>query len=111
MSWTQWGKIAGFEFKEMIYEKKYHEELGGGIARMTINREHRMNAFTAKLTEEMAAAFYNASNDPMIGVVILTGAGDRAFCVGGDVQEEKEWAADTGRLLPAKASASVQSCV
>jgi naphthoate synthase/2-ketocyclohexanecarboxyl-CoA hydrolase len=89
MTWTAWEKVPGFEdLTEVIYEKKYHTELEGGIARITINRPQRMNAFTDDTSEEMRGAFYDASSDPMIAVVVLTGAGDRAFCTGGDVAWE-----------------------
>jgi naphthoate synthase len=66
------------EFKEIIYEKK------DGIAKITINRPERLNAFTVLTLQEMAHALADAGMDRSIGVVVLTGAGDRAFCVGGD---------------------------
>jgi len=50
-----------------------------------MNRPERMNPLTAKQQAEMQVCFADASEDPMIGVVVVTGAGDRAFCVGGDV--------------------------
>jgi naphthoate synthase/2-ketocyclohexanecarboxyl-CoA hydrolase len=88
MTWTNWKKFEGDEFNDIIYEKKYHEQLLGGIARITINRPHRMNSFTNITLDEMFHAFYDASHDKGIGVVILTGAGERAFCTGGDVEWE-----------------------
>lgn len=66
------------DFKEIIYEKS------AGIARVTINRPERYNAFTAVTLEEMHAAFRDAWADNEIGVVVLTGIGDKAFCTGGD---------------------------
>ncbi len=92
MGWTSWEKVAGWGFEELIYEKKYHTELEGGVARITINRPQRMNTLGPKVLDMMTNAFYEASNDSMIGVVVLTGVGDRAFCVGGDVDEELETA-------------------
>ena len=65
-------------FKEIIYQKSE------GIARVTINRPDRYNAFTAVTLEEMHAAFRDAWADNEIGVVVLTGIGDKAFCTGGD---------------------------
>ncbi len=65
-------------FEDIIYEKD------NGIARITINRPKVMNAFRAQTCEEMILAFRDASDDDEIGVVILAGAGDRAFCTGGD---------------------------
>lgn len=63
---------------DVIYEKN------NGIARITINREKSMNAFTAGTVEEMLVAFRDADADNSIGVIVLSGAGDRAFCTGGD---------------------------
>jgi naphthoate synthase/2-ketocyclohexanecarboxyl-CoA hydrolase len=88
MSWTKWEKVAELEFSDIIYEKKYHVELEGGVARITINRPEKLNAFTAHTQDEMFKAFYDASHDPMIGVVVLTGAGGKAFCTGGDIEWE-----------------------
>lgn len=87
--WTKWQKVPELEFTDIIYEKKYHKELGGGVARITINRPEKLNAFTAHTQDEMFKAFYDASHDPAIGVAVLTGAGDKAFCTGGDVGWEK----------------------
>ena len=65
-------------FQDILYSK---EE---GIATVTINRPEVMNAFRAETVDEMIEAFQDAWADRSIGVVILTGAGDRAFCAGGD---------------------------
>ena len=66
------------ELKEIIYEKK------DGIAKITINRPQRYNSFTALTLEEMFLAIRDAWADKTVGVVILTGSGDKAFCTGGD---------------------------
>ena len=55
-----------------------------GIARVTINRPEHMNAFRTETLIEMAQAFEDIGIDRSIGVTVLRGAGDRAFCVGGD---------------------------
>ena len=55
-----------------------------GIAKITINRPEVRNAFRPKTVFELSGAFDAARNDPQVGVVILTGAGDLAFCSGGD---------------------------
>ncbi len=55
-----------------------------GIAKITINRPEVRNAFRPKTLFEMREAFEDAREDPEIGVVILTGEGDKAFCSGGD---------------------------
>ncbi|NQW61660.1 MAG: enoyl-CoA hydratase/isomerase family protein, partial [Deltaproteobacteria bacterium] len=55
-----------------------------GIAKITINRPEVRNAFRPKTVFELTDAFAKANEDPEVGVVILTGAGDMAFCSGGD---------------------------
>ena len=55
-----------------------------GIARITINRPDRYNAFRARTCEELIDAFNKAGWDRSVGVIVLTGAGDKAFCTGGD---------------------------
>ncbi len=54
---------------------------------MTINRPDRYNSYTTNTLLELAEAMQVASFDDTIGVVVLTGAGERAFCTGGDVRE------------------------
>src|SRR5579884_1943522 len=55
-----------------------------GIAKITINRPHVLNAFRPRTLFELSHAFDVARNDSGIGVIILTGAGTEAFCTGGD---------------------------
>jgi len=66
------------EYEDIIYET--YE----GMAKITINRPEVRNAFRPKTVNEMIDAFTVARDDPNIGVIILTGAGDKAFCSGGD---------------------------
>jgi naphthoate synthase len=61
---------------------KYHQL--EGIAKITINRPHVRNAFRPLTVDEMAHALNHARHDPKIGVIILTGEGQEAFCSGGD---------------------------
>jgi 2-ketocyclohexanecarboxyl-CoA hydrolase len=56
----------------------------GPVATVTINRPEKMNAFRAQTCEELIDAFKRAGADRRVAVVVLTGAGDRAFCTGGD---------------------------
>lgn len=77
-------KPEEFGFKEIIYEKK------DWVARVTINRPEVYNAYSLQTLKEMAEAFMDASVDDSIAVVVLTGAGDKAFCTGGDVKEYAE---------------------
>jgi len=89
MTWTAWGKTKGFEhFEDTIYEKKYIKESGGGVARITINRPETLNATRAETSREIGLAMDDASHDPMTGVLVLQGMGDRAFSSGGDVSWE-----------------------
>src|SRR5690348_18110354 len=59
-------------------------ETGGGIAKVTIDRPEVLNAFRPQTLVEVSAAMELAREDPEVGVVVLTGAGERAFCSGGD---------------------------
>jgi len=60
-------------------------ERDGAIARVTINRPEAHNALSPEVIEGLLAAFDRAAADPAVRVVVLTGAGDRAFCAGGDL--------------------------
>jgi len=77
MSPPEWKAQPGFE--DILYDK-----CDEGIARITINRPEVKNAFRPLTVQEMQRAFTDARDDGDIGVVILTGAGDGAFCSGGD---------------------------
>ncbi len=59
-------------------------EQHAGIAKITINRPHVRNAFRPLTVNEMRHALQHARMDPEVGVIILTGEGDKAFCAGGD---------------------------
>ena len=72
------------EYEDIIYEKKDH------IAKITINRPKKMNALRQKSWSELFRAFSDATKDSAIGVIILTGAGGRAFCDGADQNESEE---------------------
>jgi 2-ketocyclohexanecarboxyl-CoA hydrolase len=66
------------------YEDIIYEERPKGVARITISRPESYNAFRGKTVEELIHAFHRAGWDKSIGVIVLTGAGDKAFCTGGD---------------------------
>ena len=72
---------ADFGFDEIIYEKK------DWVATVTINRPQVYNCYSAHTLQEMTQAFRDASWDDAVAVVVLTGAGEKAFCTGGDVAE------------------------
>lgn len=65
-------------YEDIIFDKK------DGVARITINRPQKYNAFRAKTCEELLSALHDAGWDRSVGVIVLTGAGDKAFCTGGD---------------------------
>jgi 2-ketocyclohexanecarboxyl-CoA hydrolase len=69
---------------EILYDVK------DNVATITINRPKSLNAFTGDNIVEMEQALAKASNDRNVGVIVLTGSGERAFCVGGDVNWEKD---------------------
>ena len=79
MAKREWKKIEGFDFKEILFEQ-YDR-----IAKITINRERYRNAFTQLTTLEMSQAFNHCREASDTRVVLLTGAGDKAFCAGGDM--------------------------
>ena len=66
------------ELTDVLYEKT------NGIAKITINRPEVYNAFRGRTIQELIWSFRDAWDDNKIGVVILTGAGEKAFCTGGD---------------------------
>ncbi|MCM1983370.1 1,4-dihydroxy-2-naphthoyl-CoA synthase [Lyngbya confervoides BDU141951] len=89
ISWT-----AAKDYEDILYHK------ADGIAKITINRPHKRNAFRPQTVFEMYEAFVDAREDPEIGVVLLTGAGPHhdgkyAFCAGGD-QSIRDYAGYVG---------------
>lgn len=60
-----------------------------GVATITLNRPEALNAIRVGMYEEIADAILRAGWDRNVGVLVLTGAGDRAFCVGGDTSDKK----------------------
>lgn len=72
-----WTRAA--QYSDILYER-----CDEGIAKITINRPEKRNAFRPETVMEMMDALSRAHRDPAVGVIILTGAGDKAFCSGGD---------------------------
>ncbi len=79
MNHREWKKIEGFDFQEILFEE-FHQ-----IAKITINRPRYRNAFTPLTVMEMGRALNYCRECLDIRVVLLTGAGDKAFCSGGDM--------------------------
>ncbi|PKO33768.1 MAG: 1,4-dihydroxy-2-naphthoyl-CoA synthase [Betaproteobacteria bacterium HGW-Betaproteobacteria-7] len=76
MSTPAWQKQH--DYSDILYDT------AEGIARITINRPARRNAFRPETVSQLIDAFHRAHHDNAVGVIILTGTGDEAFCSGGD---------------------------
>jgi naphthoate synthase len=76
---VNWENIR--EYEDIVYERSLGD--AAGIAKVTINRPEVRNAFRPKTIIELRDAFNRARDDSTIGVVVLTGAGEKAFCSGG----------------------------
>jgi enoyl-CoA hydratase/carnithine racemase len=84
---------ADLAFARIVYDKSAER----GVATVTINRPDVLNAFDFQTLREMAAAFQDGSWDDSIAVVVVTGAGDRAFCTGADLDEQAQMGAVSGQ--------------
>lgn len=73
------------DFKSIVYEKK------DGRATVTFNRPEVLNAVNHQVLTELNAAFKDASWDDSVAVLVLTGTGERAFCTGADLDEQKQF--------------------
>lgn len=71
-------------FEDILYQVNDH------IATITINRPDKLNAVTAHTVREIETALDLAGNDPDVGVIVFTGAGDKSFCAGADVAWQQE---------------------
>jgi naphthoate synthase len=65
-------------------------EVDRGLAWITINRPERYNSFRARTVDELVACFKRAWSSDEVGVICLTGAGEKAFCTGGDQKQRME---------------------
>ncbi len=91
-------------YRDILYELKDH------VARITINRPKQYNAFTGDTLKELTLAFEGAGTDEEVGVIVLTGTGDKAFCAGGDVNWEKEGGLERQVLEPYVLHLTVSRC-
>lgn len=88
MSYPDYPRAAPPEqlgFENIVYTKE------AGVATVTINRPDVLNATDFRTLKEMSRAFEDASYDDQVGVLVLTGAGDRAFCTGADLKEQEQF--------------------
>jgi enoyl-CoA hydratase/carnithine racemase len=74
-----------FDFQHILYEKR------DGRATVTFNRPQVLNAVNGGMLQELNIAFKDASWDDAVGVIVLTGAGERAFCTGADLKEQEQF--------------------
>lgn len=92
-------EIPGDGDTDLLVERR------GAVLWLTINREARRNAISAALIAEMHGEFLRARADPSLRAIVLTGAGDKAFCAGADLnrgteafRDEGETTTDFGRM-------------
>lgn len=69
-------------YKDILYT------VSDDVAQITINRPHVLNAFTPDTLHEIQDALLSAGKDKAVGVIVITGTGERAFCAGGDINWE-----------------------
>jgi len=79
------------DYRDILYQVK------DGVATVTINRPEKRNAVRPLTYEELTHAMHAAADDAEVGVVVITGAGDKAFCSGGDVGDQSSRTPDVGR--------------
>ena len=80
-------------------------ELSGAIGTITLNRPQVLNALNAQLFTDLDAAFTTLAADPAIRVILLTGAGEKAFAAGADIAELSQTNAATGEALSLRGQA------
>lgn len=77
--------MKGVAFGRTTYETLLCDRPAPGVARITLNRPGAMNAYSYAMTQDLRAAIGAFRDDDALKVLILTGAGERAFCTGGDI--------------------------
>ena len=80
-----------------------------GIAVITFNRPKALNALNAALLKEFDAALDNVESDPAVRVLVLTGAGEKAFVAGADIKELMDAVRETARLIAAKGRVALRA--
>lgn len=87
----------------MTYEQILVEQRGR-VALLTLNRPEKLNAWTHQMMAELTSAMREASNDPAVGAIVVTGAG-RAFCAGADVDAVFKTQSEAGATTPTGSAA------
>ena len=80
-------------FKHILFNKL------NGVARITFNHPERYNSFDYEMMIEFSEALEQCHEDKAIGVVVVTGAGDKGFCAGGYLADLTKFSAEKGRRL------------
>src|SRR5260370_35973025 len=91
--WCADDQVAGTSGRKRRVDMEFEDILylaADGVATITINRPRQMNAFRGQTVDELVQAFHEAWRDRSVGCVILNGAGEQAFCVGGDQATREE---------------------
>lgn len=91
-------------YQDLIVEHRDH------VARITINRPKSYNAFTGDTLRELTLAIEEAGAAQDVGVLVITGAGEKAFCAGGDVAWEKQGGKDRTILEPYNLHMTIARC-
>jgi enoyl-CoA hydratase/carnithine racemase len=76
---------------------RYTKDAASAVATVAIDRQDVLNAFDFQTLLELSRAFEDASWDDSVAVVVVTGAGDRAFCTGADLDEQATFGATSGQ--------------
>lgn len=76
---------------------RYSKDPGSGVATVTIDRQAVLNAFDFQTLRELGRAFEDAAWDDSVAVVVVTGAGERSFCTGADLDEQAGMGASSGQ--------------
>lgn len=86
----------------MSYNNLLTEEIEKGIVRITINRPQKLNALNKETIAELGHAIRAFDDDASIGVIILTGSGEKAFVAGADISEFADFSVEQGQELSRK---------
>ncbi|HRP54222.1 MAG TPA: enoyl-CoA hydratase-related protein, partial [Fluviicola sp.] len=81
------------------------------VTTITINRPNQMNALNKETISELNHALQEANADSKVGVVILTGAGEKAFVAGADIKEFADFSVEQGKMLAAEGQAKLFSFI
>jgi len=93
----------------MAYENVLLERPEAGVALLTVNRPKALNALNAQTLDEIGAAVAEVGADPAIRVLLVTGAGDKAFVAGADIVQMQGFTAMEGKIFSLRGMKSFRS--